>query len=117
MNVLDNDSTVKSVRLESARYRVREGEDLQVKLVLSQSTVSGATVLISCGEASDSAEGGKDYRCPGSVRIPGGATSASFTIATEEDVLAEGEESFSLSIDVHRDINEALGGGGHRPSQ
>ncbi|MFH1871359.1 MAG: Ig-like domain-containing protein [Pseudomonadota bacterium] len=65
------------------------------ELALSNTALSDVTVTLSySGTATD----GSDFTGVTTVTIPGGSTSASFDIDTIDDALAEGAETFTISI-------------------
>ncbi|MFT6352342.1 MAG: hypothetical protein ACJARJ_001816, partial [Neptuniibacter pectenicola] len=51
------------------------------------------------------AKDGEDFTGQGTIDIPAGSNSNTFTIATLDDVLAEGAESFTVTIDTITDTN------------
>ncbi|MDZ7857471.1 immunoglobulin-like domain-containing protein [Sphaerotilus sp.] len=69
---------------------------------LSQPAVTDVVVKLTY---SGTATGGSDYTAVTSVTIPAGQSSATFDIATIDDALAEGSESFTVSL------GEITGGG------
>ncbi|MDP3512257.1 MAG: Ig-like domain-containing protein [Sulfuritalea sp.] len=90
----DADATI--VTLTASAASVTEGGTaIGYELALSNTPLSDVTVTLSySGTATD----GSDFTGVTTVTIPGGSTSASFDIDTIDDALAEGAETFTISI-------------------
>ena len=86
------DTTTVSI---SGNGSVNEGASASYTVSLTSPAQSAVTVNLSY---SGTAANGTDFTGVASVTIPAGASSASFSIATIDDALAEGTENFTVSI-------------------
>ncbi|MFT6471574.1 MAG: hypothetical protein ACJAZ4_002023, partial [Neptuniibacter pectenicola] len=85
---------------------VIEGETTTPYTVtVDQPAVSVTTPITVTFTYSGVAKDGEDFTGQASVEIPAGSNTKTFTIATLDDVLAEGVESFTVTIDTITDTN------------
>ena len=78
---------------------VQEGE--QAEFVVTLSHVAASDVVVQWSAAGDSATAGTDFLAGGgAATILAGATSATLTVQTLDDVLAEADETFRVTIEA-----------------
>ena len=71
---------------------------MTVTVTLSETLAASLSVPLEYGRSGDSATESTDYRGPGQVTIPAGATSGSGQISIEDDDITEGNEVFTVSL-------------------
>ncbi|MCY3913487.1 MAG: fibronectin type III domain-containing protein, partial [Chloroflexi bacterium] len=105
-NILDQDSLTVSIQ---GTPSVAEGTAATFTVVLSVASDEDVSVDWSTTQAGDTLAGGEtaepdaDYpAATGTVAIAAGSTSATFTVATTDDTLVEGNETFRVVLDEAR---------------
>ena len=75
-----------------------EGDD--VEFVVTLSMAAGSDVALDWSTAADTATSGDDYTAvtAGTLTISAGDTTGTLTVSTEEDLLAEDDETFTVTI-------------------
>ena len=97
VTIVDDDEI--EVTIAAVTTTVTEGEDAVFTVTLSGGT-STAPVVVRY-ETSGTATPGSDYTVPlGSLTIAAGATSKTVTVRTAQDLLAEGDETFTASLEA-----------------
>ena len=75
-----------------------EGDD--VEFVVTLSMAAGSDVALDWSTADDTATSGDDYTAvtAGTLTISAGDTTGTLTVSTAEDVLAEADETFTVTM-------------------
>ncbi len=107
LTIVDNDAAP-TVGFSAASYTVPEnGGSANITVVLN--TNSGLPVSVNYSTSNGTATAGSDYiAVVGTLTIPAGATSASFTIPISDDTVFEGDETVQLTLLVVSGANLGL---------
>ena len=81
-------------------------EGSAVKFVVSASSIGGQTITVDYATADGSAVAGQDYRAAqGTLAFAPGETRKTVSVATRDDALIEGTETFVLTLSSSSDVN------------
>ncbi|WP_397450825.1 retention module-containing protein [Pseudomonas sp. NA-150] len=90
----------------SGTHSVNEGDTASYTVTLTQPSQTGTTINFSY---SGTAANGTDFTGVASVKVPQGASSVDFNIATLADHILEGSENFTIKIDsITAGLNESV---------
>ena len=81
-----------------ADARATEGDDVEFTVTLSMA--AGSDTVLGWTTSADTATSGDDYTAvtAGTLTIAAGDTTGTLTVSTEEDLLAEDDETFRVTI-------------------
>ncbi len=96
---ITNDDAMPSLSISNVSVTEGNSGSQLMTFTVTQSAVSGVDTTVNWGWGDDTAWEGLDYHAiPGTVTIPAGSTTGTFTVEIFGDTIVEANETFSVSL-------------------